>query len=930
MNSGHEHFAGTLAGFSTDSHPAENRLRRLCRILLPDRAACRGIWPRVGLLFLALCLIKALLLVAFRKHLFEIHWRFGGEPYDWVSEAGSYLLAVLVIVQLWKLGMECQAAGRRVVRAANACVLALGAAFILLTLHEGSNNYLTPIMKGVLTWKSLGWYLALDFCFRPPYLAAWVLLYALVYYGLARTGRGHRILQFTAICAGLYIAFCMGDVVKYRGDLVVAVCVGIASLFSCWRSRNGLGLVWVGLLALSAASSFVLFYGLSPRVSMTGMDPEFAVLTGTAIVLTGGISVLAWRFGFFSSWSWLLPFVFVTFLLLANVNYGAASNYNKLLCNGLTLPRYFLGELLVAGSCLIIAAGYRRWRPSGSMWWLDAVCLLLLAFALADLRLSQIMGVRLDWPALTLALGETPRMMWRLARPFLPVMLCALAIITLVYAMLVRALRRPDQPLQFGSHPRFVSGARFFLLSFVLLGLAGGRVMQRDKAQGQSALLLAETSPLWRRAVDPPLDEKTLAETAQLLGMDGLFQVAAVTQRPQRDMNVVLILQESSYNKYLSLFSGNENTQPLLAGYKDRMEVFPNFFMNFAGSIHARFAAFTGLYPVHNYRAFTLERVGVKSLFEVLHDRGYTCSLFYSSFFDYTGFRDFLNGRKVDELYDADTMPGPRTTKPVSWGLREEETLAAMQSRIKSYADNHQKFFLTYIPAAPHYPYDGTPLRFCKYQKGRMGDFTPLYLNEMLYMDWITSCIMDQLKDCGVLDQTLVIITGDHGEMLGADDGPIGHGWAVTPELANIPLIIMDPGNRGYRINRGIGSQVDLLPTILDLLGIPVPGDQLYQGSSLYATSAAANRTIYVNSFRQYAVIKGNQMIAGDREAGSSGNLRNVFVIDNEGARTTFMAVVPTNAASSPSISVFDRFQENLLHHYTQYREMVRQPNAKN
>ena len=114
------------------------------------------------------------------------------------------------------------------------------------------------------------------------------------------------------------------------------------------------------------------------------------------------------------------------------------------------------------------------------------------------------------------------------------------------------------------------------------------------------------------------------------------------------------------------------------------MELFPNFFSAFAGSIHARFATFTSLYPVADFHSFTQEHVPVKSFFEVLHDRGYSCSMFYSSYFDYTGFRDFLKNRGLDEMYDADTMPGEHTGKQVEWGLLEEETFGAIRAQLRT------------------------------------------------------------------------------------------------------------------------------------------------------------------------------------------------------------------------------------------------------
>ena len=343
--------------------------------------------------------------------------------------------------------------------------------------------------------------------------------------------------------------------------------------------------------------------------------------------------------------------------------------------------------------------------------------------------------------------------------------------------------------------------------------------------------------------------------------------------------------------------------------------------------MNARFATFNGIYPVRDYKSFTARRVNAKSIFEILHDHGYNCSLFYSSFLDYTDFRDYLRGRELDEVYDADTMPGPRKFEPVSWGLREEETLGAIKTRIKKYAEQKQKFFLTYVPAAPHNPFDGTPKRFIKFQRKEMGDYTPSYLNELRYMDWVVSSILDQLKESGLLDRTLVIITDDHGEMLGENGGPIGHGWALTPQLANIPLIIMDPDRRGFRVNDTIGSQVDLLPTMLSILQIPMPGDQLYQGASLHSAKNETNRIIYLNTFQQYALVRGNQMFFGDRETdanGGAGGPRSAFTMTNDDAHTTFVPAKHPEEGSLPSITSFDQFQENFLQNYSYYCRLMR------
>ncbi|HMD54697.1 MAG TPA: LTA synthase family protein, partial [Phycisphaerae bacterium] len=444
------------------------------------------------------------------------------------------------------------------------------------------------------------------------------------------------------------------------------------------------------------------------------------------------------------------------------------------------------------------------------------------------------------------------------------------------------------------------------LAAFLSLGFAGSWIAPSDKVEGEAVILLTETSPLFKWMTTPIMDRKTLMDTARQLGMEQMFQrPAGSPARPTRRLNVVMIFQESSYNKYLSLFDGKVETQPLLTQYKDRMELFPNFFSNFAASINARFATFSGLYPVRDYKKFTLDHVNVKSLFDIFHEAGYHCSLFDSSYLDYTGFREFLDGRGLEAMYDAENMPGQNHKASVIWGLNEDETTRAIRAQIEAYATNRQTFFLTYIPVAPHNPFDGVPGRFQKYKLKQMDDYTPLYLNELLYMDYSITSILDQLKTCGLLDNTLVVITDDHGEMLGENGGPIGHGWVAKPELTNIPLIIMDPDNPGYHINDTFGSQVDLLPTILDLLGMPVPGNQIYQGISLYSPMAQADRIIYLNTFQQYGIVEGGRYLCGNREiqTGISTDAfsSKTYAITNDAARTGF-PLLPTSDKPLPSI----------------------------
>jgi arylsulfatase A-like enzyme len=924
-------------------------------------------WSRILVLFLALAAIKIALLVGLGRHLGEIHWRVGSSRTTWCDPAVAfYMFVCLGVLSLFGLARRCRSVGLKAVRAANGIVLSLGLLFIFLTFHSGEKNYLYPIMTGILKWSSLGPYLSLDLCFRPPFLAAWLLGYAFIYYLLARTGRESWTLHFTVLCAGGYALLCLREFPAYRDELLVADCLGVVSLLIARLPSKKVQLAWLAAPAVwSLGFAWGLFYVCSPHESVS--LHYFLMLLGASTILFGGATLLAQQRGFLGPWSSQVFFYFVAFLLLTNNHYSMAANYNNALCLGLEFPRYFAGEFLVVGLLAVCAALYSRLWPRANLWWLDLLSLVLIAAAFVDFRLARIMGARLDWDVISF--GDSPEMMWRMARPYVPGVLAALGLTVLAYALAVRGIqlwsRRPRAvplaltpcsptmnlpgraplPALSPRHGERVAegrerggawegmsagalggGVRYAVASFVLLGALGLVVANPDKAEGQAGVRLVQSSPVWKRVTNRTVSREEFLRSANALGL-GDFEAAGRTHpaSARRDLNVVLIFLESSYNKHLSLFGSSEETQPLLSKYRDRMEVFPNFFSNFAGSIQARFATFTGLYPVRDFNMFTMQRVNVKSLFDVFHDNGYASSLFYSSFLDYTGFRDFLKNRGIDELYDADTMPGPRKTERVSWGLREGETLGAIRNQIKRYAGGNQRFFLTYVPAAPHYPYDCIPEAFNHFKRSEMGDFTPLYLNELLYMDWVMASIVDQLKDSGLLDKTLVVITNDHGERTGEGGGAIGHGWFLTPELANTPLIIMDPQNPGCHTNYTIGSQIDLLPTLLDLLKIPVPSEQLYEGRSLYEPFEGDNRLVYLNTYEQYGVIAHKHFVSGDRKAdegGASSLPGTRYAISNQGAKTLFTAD-PAAKERPVLIRPFDEFQENLLRNYSLYCDSV-------
>lgn len=105
-----------------------------------------------------------------------------------------------------------------------------------------------------------------------------------------------------------------------------------------------------------------------------------------------------------------------------------------------------------------------------------------------------------------------------------------------------------------------------------------------------------------------------------------------------------------------------------------------------------------------------------------------------------------------------------------------------------------------------------------------------LYQGEIAFADQSLGSVLRTLREAGVYDRTLIVIVGDHGEGLG-EHKEESHSMLNYNSTLRVPLIVKVPGfSGGQRISRRVGT-VDVLPTLLELLGLPA--DPQVQGRSL-------------------------------------------------------------------------------------------------
>ena len=218
-----------------------------------------------------------------------------------------------------------------------------------------------------------------------------------------------------------------------------------------------------------------------------------------------------------------------------------------------------------------------------------------------------------------------------------------------------------------------------------------------------------------------------------------------------------------------------------------------------------------------------------------------------------------LTGRGFDE-YDQGQPNGQ--VKDITQRGGEAYNLAPETTeKVMPWLDSHrgQPFFLFVLYLEPHSPYNPPPeddiFKTDAYPdetntgynlKGgylfrlaMLGDqkaierLYDLYDGKIHFVDRYVGELMDHLKQIGLSENTLVVLTSDHGEMLYShpDDFLTFDHRSLYDPVMHVPLIIEGPGLPKGKLVNAIASNVDTAPTILNLAGIAPPADA--EGNSL-------------------------------------------------------------------------------------------------
>lgn len=294
-------------------------------------------------------------------------------------------------------------------------------------------------------------------------------------------------------------------------------------------------------------------------------------------------------------------------------------------------------------------------------------------------------------------------------------------------------------------------------------------------------------------------------------------------------------------------------TSPQIDGLASGGTLFTRASASSPWTIPSHMSLITGLYP-HRH-GVTAEQLrlpqDVPTLADLLRDRGFRTRAVVSSMHLTSG-ADFPRGFEeleyvsewdLDEGRRLPRNPGPEVTREALAAL--DELAGDPFFLFLHYYDVHSD----YAPA-PRFreglvdAYSGkangsTPL-LSAFRKGavRIGErgrrhLSQLYDAEIRQLDAQLGRVLAHLEQAGVADSTLVILTSDHGEEF-FEHGSVLHGRTYFEEVIRVPLLLRGPGvPAGHRVDE-LASLVDVVPTALGLLGLPIP--EALQGLDLSVT----------------------------------------------------------------------------------------------
>lgn len=285
-------------------------------------------------------------------------------------------------------------------------------------------------------------------------------------------------------------------------------------------------------------------------------------------------------------------------------------------------------------------------------------------------------------------------------------------------------------------------------------------------------------------------------------------------------LNVLVISFDAMRADRLGLYGYRDDVSPNLDAFAQRSLVFDAAYVGGQATPTSFATAFTGFYPHRVFRGWTL--VGEMTLAEVLQGAGYRTAALLNNV-------QLVAERRFDQGFDEYEVRGG-----------DDERALTDAAKLWLSEERSEPFFFWVHFISPHGPYKwrsesrhlydddyrGPYRRAGNYKKPPetpedVERFRQLYDGETHYVDSLFGELIGHLESEGLLEDTLVVVTADHGEEL-LDRTVFGH-KTLHEEVWRVPLLIFHPDVAAARRTSMPVVNADLLPTLAGVVGVEAP-----------------------------------------------------------------------------------------------------------
>ncbi len=292
-------------------------------------------------------------------------------------------------------------------------------------------------------------------------------------------------------------------------------------------------------------------------------------------------------------------------------------------------------------------------------------------------------------------------------------------------------------------------------------------------------------------------------------------------------MNVIYLHLESFQTFLIDYELDGEEVTPFLNSIVDDQNTmyFDNFFHQTAQgkTSDAEFMLENSLFGLPKGSAFiTKGQNTYQAAPAILKEEGYTSAVFHGNNGTFWNRSEIYKSFGYDHFFDIESYPDTTQADMAEYGLMDKPFFEQSAPLLESLPE---PFYTKFITVAHHFPYK-MDQQMATIEKGTTGDASvDNYFQTARYADEAIKQFFEQLEASGLADNTMIIMYGDHygisdnhneamAEVLSKDITPV-----ENAKLQRVPLFIHVPGMDGG-LNDTYGGQIDLLPTVLHLLGV--------------------------------------------------------------------------------------------------------------